>query len=91
MRSEASTLAVGRLEFKLEYKYVYLTIVLPVFVLHFSSVIAFILLLVHQEETGEKHTCTSTAHNYDQIATLTSVYKEIRAKNATRCHVCLNK
>lgn len=41
MRSEASTLAAGRLKFKLEYKYVYLTIVLPGCVLPFFSVIAF--------------------------------------------------
>lgn len=41
MRSEASTLAAGRLKFKLEYKYVYLTIVLPGCVLAFFSVIAF--------------------------------------------------
>lgn len=51
-------LAAGRLEFKLEYKHVYLTIVLPGWALPFFSPrgLLFILLLIHQEEAGEKQT-----------------------------------
>lgn len=50
-------LAAGRLEFKLEYKHVYLAIVLPGWALPFFPLgLLFILLLIHQEEAGEKQT-----------------------------------
>lgn len=92
-------LAAGRLEFKLEYKHVYLTVVLPGWALPFFPLgLLFILLLIHQEEAGEKQTSNweqETGHSTWLLPNmLTHTFFSLcgnQHKTASRCHVCLYK